>query len=74
MYWKLLNHMNLIGTGCVSAHALRVGCGFLEARAQKAAVQFLSEMAKSASCPWTISRSALRLAVNLVVSLSLIYS
>ena len=41
--------------------------GFLETRPQKVAVQFLSEMAKSATYLWT-SRSPLRLATNLVVS------
>ena len=43
--------MTLIGTGCVNAH---MGRGFLETRPQKAAVQFLSEMARSESCLWII--------------------
>ena len=42
---------------------------FLQTRPQKAADLYLSEMARSASCLWTVlSRSALRRAANLVVS------
>ena len=46
--------MTLRGTGCVIAHTMHVECGFIETRSQKAAVQFLSELARSASCLWTI--------------------
>ena len=48
------SYKTLIGTGCVNARTMRVRCGFLETRPQKAAVQFLSEMARSVHCLRTI--------------------
>ena len=49
--------------------AVRMGCGFLETRPQKAAVQFLSQMARSVSCLWIILVALHScIAANLVVS------
>ena len=55
MYWKLLQSYDLIGISCVNACAMRMEREFLETRPQNAAVQFLSGMARSVSCLWTIS-------------------
>ena len=59
------SHITLIGTSCVNAYAMR---GFLETRPQKATVQFLSEMKKFELFVNYFSRSALRIAANLVLS------
>ena len=52
MYRKLLELYDF--NRCSNTSALRVVHGLQETRPQKAAVQFLSEMARSASCSWTI--------------------
>ena len=51
MYRKLISHMTLMETGCINT---RVMCVVSRDMPTKAAVQFLSEMARSASCLWTV--------------------
>ena len=61
-------------TGCVDARAMRVGRGFLETCPQKAAVQFLSEMARSASCLWITLVFLHSVTANLVSVVGPIYN
>ena len=61
----------LLGTSCINVRTMHVGRGFLEIHPHKAAVQFLSEMERRASCKLFVdyySRFVLHIATNLVVS------